>query len=343
MIEDQLRASFARHEDLVPQAQDLTGKIDAGARRMRRTRATVTSSLAALAVFAAIAVPVLGPRLAGMVNTAKIAAGAKSTTPNHASVTGPLNFLVLGLDRRPTQPTSEPARADTIMIMHLPAGLERGYLFSVPRDLLVEIPGRGKDKINAAYAYGGKDLAKRTVEQLTGLSFDGTAEVRFEGLSRLTDALGGVPMCIDQKVVSIHTKKVFDPQCQRFTGADALDFLRQRYTLPGGTIDRDRHARQFVSALLDEAGNADLMSDPAKLTKVIRATGDAMTLDLDRIGLLDLAWAVRGLRAENLTGDEVPTTSGTYHGSAVEIATPKAAVLFEALRNDNASGWVAGK
>jgi LCP family protein required for cell wall assembly len=338
MIEDELRMSFARHEDLVPDAQQLLEPIDAGIRRLRRRRRTTATGMAALAVVVAIAVPMLAPRLIAHQN---LLAGPKHSAETHASLAGPMNFLVLGLDRRPTQPATDPARADTIMVAHISAAHDHGFLLSIPRDLLVDIPGHGKDKINAAYAYGGRALATEVVQNLTGLTFDGTVEVRFEGLSRLTDALGGVPICLDQRIVSIHTKRVFNKGCQRLSGDQALDLLRQRYSLPGGSADRDRNARLFISALLDESGHADLLSSPLKLTRVVAAAGDAMTIDLPRIGLLDLAWELRGLRGANLTGDEVPATEGTYRGMSIMTLGTRASTLFTALRADNVENWIA--
>jgi LCP family protein required for cell wall assembly len=340
MIEDELRTSFGRHEDLVPDAQDLLAPIDAGVKRRRRRRRVAATGLTALTVVLAVAVPMLTPRL--LAHGTPLA-GAKSTGAAHTGLTGPMNFLVLGLDRRPTQPATDLVRADTIMVAHISAEHDHGSLFSIERDLLVDIPGHGTDKINAAYAYGGRDLATTVVHNLTGLTFDGTVEVRFEGLSRLTDALGGVPFCLDQRIASIHTKRVFEKGCQRLSGDQALDLLRQRYQLPGGAVDRDRNARLFISALLDEAGRADLLSNPVKFTRVISAAGDAMTIDLPRVGLLDLAWELRGLRGANLTGDEVPATEGWYHNLAVMNLDPKAATLFEALRTDNVDAWTARK
>jgi LCP family protein required for cell wall assembly len=344
MIEDELRTTFARHEELVPDALALGPAIEAGvrrARRQRKRRTAFASGLAAVAVLAAMAVPFAAPHLVGRGDHA--ASGARGVLPSHPTVTGPMNFLILGLDRRPTQPVTDPVRADTIMIAHITASNDHGYLISLPRDLLVDIPGHGRDKINAAYARGGKALAVTVVEQVTGVRIDGTAEIRFEGLSRLTDALCGVPMCIDQRITSIHTKRVFDKGCKRLNGDEALDLLRQRYDLPGGIIDRDRNARQFISALLDEAGHGDLLTSPAKLTRVITATGDAMTLDLPRIGLVDLAWELRDLRGANLTGGEVPATEGTQAGVSVMHLAPEAAALFEALRADDAERWFANR
>jgi len=341
MIENELRTSFARHEVLVPDALPLVPAIDSGAQRVRRRRRVTAGVLAALAVVAAVAVPPLAPHL--VAHSRHLAGPGGFDTPPRETVRGPLNFLLLGLDRRPADPPSTVARADTIMIVHVNAAHDHGFLISVPRDLLVDIRGHGLDKINAAYAYGGRNLATEVVSDVTGLTFDGTAEVRFEGLSRLTDALGGVPMCLDQRVVSAHTKRTFEKGCRRLDGGEALDLLRQRYNLPGGALDRDRHARQYVTSLLDEAGNGNLLTSPAKLTKVIGAAGDAMTLDIKKVSIIDLAWQLRSLRGGDLTGVEVPTTEGAYHGTQALRPATDAAGLYAALRADTVGEWLANR
>ncbi len=340
MIEDELRRTFARHEVLVPDAQALLEPIDVGARRLRRRRRSIASAATTVAVALAISVPIMAPRLIAHRNHL---AGPVTGATTHASLNGPMNFLILGIDRRPNQQASEPARADEIMIAHIDADHDHGVLLSVPRDLLIDIPGHGRDKINAAYAYGGRALATTVVQQLTGVTFDGTVEMRFEGLSRLTDALGGVPLCLDQRIVSIHTHHVFDKGCQRLSGDQALDLLRQRYNLPGGSIDRDRNARAFISSVLDEAGHTDLVSNPLKLSHVITAAGDAMTIDLPRIDLPDLVYELRSLRGADLAGAEVPTSDGWYHGMATLNLAPDAATLLQALRSDDLESWLKRK
>jgi LCP family protein required for cell wall assembly len=340
MIENELRRTFARHEVLVPDAQALLEPIDTGARRLRRRRRTIATAATAVAVALATSVPIMAPHL---IAHRSHPGGPGTSATTHASLAGPMNFLILGLDRRPTQQPSEPTRADEIMIAHISADHDHGLLLSIPRDLLVDIPGYGREKINAAYAYGGRALATTVVQNLTGLTFDGTVDVRFEGLSRLTDALGGVPLCLDDRVVSVHTKRVFNKGCQRLSGDQALDLLRQRYTLPGGSIDRDRNARLFISSILDEAGRTDLATNPVKLTRVLGAAGDAMTIDLPRIGLLDLVWELRGLRGADLAGAEVPASDGWYHGMATLNLDPDAADLFRALRSDDVASWLKRK
>ncbi|MGC1214404.1 MAG: LCP family protein, partial [Micromonospora sp.] len=174
-----------------------------------------------------------------------------SARRERTAVSGPLNYLLIGSDQRPDN-RSPDQRSDTILIVHLPAGLHRAYLISIPRDLLVAIPpaangyGGGTDKINAAYRHGGGGeagtrLLSATLTRLTGVRFDGAALIDFSGFRKVIDLLGGIRMCLDTEVRSIHTGTLFSQGCQQMDGARALDFVRQRYDLPGGDYDRQRH------------------------------------------------------------------------------------------------------
>ena len=83
-------------------------------------------------------------------------------------------------------------RSDVLMLAHVPPGRDAVYVVSFPRDMWVEVPGRGHAKINAAYAYGGDALATRTLESLVGVRMDHAAKIDFEGFTGLTPELGGV-------------------------------------------------------------------------------------------------------------------------------------------------------
>jgi anionic cell wall polymer biosynthesis LytR-Cps2A-Psr (LCP) family protein len=121
----------------------------------------------------------------------------------HRTVSGPLNYLLVGSDQRTGSPDAG-ARSDTIIIVHIPAGLKQAYLISVPRDLYVEIPPGagyqgGSDKINAAFEYGGggqggSQLLSATLTRLTGIRFDGAALIDFSGFKQVIDLVGGVRM-----------------------------------------------------------------------------------------------------------------------------------------------------
>jgi LCP family protein required for cell wall assembly len=146
------------------------------------------------------------------------AAGDRSS-PTHARINGPVNLLLVGIDERADDPAGG-ARSDSIIIVHIPAGHDRAYLISIPRDSRVEIPAfhktgypGGTDKVNAAFAFGfseagsragGFELLALTVKQLTGVSFNAGAIVNFDGLRSVVDAVGGVDMCVDEETPSVH-------------------------------------------------------------------------------------------------------------------------------------------
>jgi len=134
---------------------------------------------------------------------------------------GPLNILLVGID--PRNDTTAPL-SDSIIVVHVDESLQNAYLFSIPRDLLVQIPAfpktnfrGGTAKINAAMSYGssigngkhdvaqGFDLLAKTVSQLTGIKkFDAGAIINFGGFKKIVDAMGGVTMTIDENVKSEH-------------------------------------------------------------------------------------------------------------------------------------------
>src|SRR4051794_26761481 len=120
------------------------------------------------------------------------------------------NWLIVGSDSREGLSESERQRlgtgftagrrTDTVMILHIPRPGGPTTLVSLPRDSYVPIPGRGRNKLNAAFSFGGPKLLARTVEQATGLRMDHYMEIGFGGFAGLVDAVGGVTMCIDKPV-----------------------------------------------------------------------------------------------------------------------------------------------
>ncbi|MFR9774574.1 LCP family protein [Micromonospora sp. MS34] len=260
----------------------------------------------------------------------------------------PLNYLLIGSDHRPGA-SPEDERSDTILIVHVPAGMRQAYLISIPRDLLVAIPaapgyGGGQDKINAAYEHGGggeagAQLLSATLTRLTGIRFDGAALVDFTGFKQVIDLLGGIRMCVDTEVRSIHTKTLFTPGCQQMDGARTLDYVRQRYDLPGGDYDRQRHQQQMLRAVLDKAGEAHLRNDPVKLDRVLRAVGGALTVDTNGVPLEDLLLALRSLPADALQGVRVPSHPQTIGEVSYVVLDNDAGGLFDALRDTRMPAW----
>ncbi|MFF5176332.1 LCP family protein [Micromonospora sp. NPDC000089] len=261
-----------------------------------------------------------------------------------------LNYLLVGSDSRGGTESPD-QRSDTILIVHVPPGMRQAYLISVPRDLLVTIPPGdngyrgGQDKVNAAYEHGGGGeggarLLSATLTQVTGLRFDGAALIDFAGFRQVIDLLGGVRMCVDAPVRSIHTKTQFNPGCQQMDGARALDYVRQRYGLPNGDYDRQRHQQQLLRAMLDRAGQTDLRGDPVKLDRVLRAVGSSLTVDTNGVPLADLAMALRKLPTDALSGVQVPSYPQTIDQISYVVLDNGGGGLFDAVRNERVADWV---
>jgi LCP family protein required for cell wall assembly len=279
-------------------------------------------------------------------------ARAQPVTDNPGdAITGPLNFLMLGSDARPMDNTLG-QRSDTIIILHIPASLDRAYLISIPRDLLVHIPEdpdtgfRGThEKINGAFSYGGGgiggfQLVSKTITELMGVKFDGAAIVDFLGFHIVVDQLGGVTMCVDVKTTSIHTGVVFQPGCQHMSGWQALDYVRQRETLPNGDYDRQRHQQQFLRAILQKARNQGMVRNPVKLDQFVRSIEGSMVVDTNGVSVVDLALALRTVTPSTMVGIRLPSHPEYIGGISYVLADDDATSLYQAIAQDTLDNWV---
>lgn len=202
-------------------------------------------------------------------------------------------FLIVGSDSRDgwADDGTTGARTDTIMVLHQPVSGPTA-LISIPRDSYVEIPGYGKNKINAAFSFGGPPLLVQTVENLTGLTIDRYFEVGFLGVSDVVDSLGGVELCYDTDVNDPLSTLVWTAGCHEADGSTALAFARMRYSDPLGDIGRTQRQRQLVAAVAAKALGRSTLLNPFA---VIRVTGAGLTSlrVSDGTSVLDLAQAAR--------------------------------------------------
>ncbi len=157
----------------------------------------------------------------------------------------PLNVLVLGVDRRPSEGEGASSRSDTIMLAQVSPGSGRVELLSVPRDLYVEVEPGVEDRINTAYAYGGVEQAKAVMEGLTGVPIDAHAIIDFQGFEDVIDAMGGVEVDVADEVPP---KYEIQDGLQTLNGEQALFFARYRGTA-GGDLDRIKRQQQLLAAL----------------------------------------------------------------------------------------------
>jgi LCP family protein required for cell wall assembly len=285
-----------------------------------------------------------------------LAPEARDASPSHVGVWRregmPLNFLLIGSDLRASNPDSG-QRSDTIIMVQINRQRTGAHLVSIPRDLLVDIPEfaptefyGSREKINAAFFFGGGSvggvqLLSATLAQLTGVKFDGAAVIDFQGFKRVIDLLGGVQLCVDAEVTSIHTNRTFALGCQVFSGAEALDYSRQRYGLENGDYDRQRHNQQLIKAIFDTALSQGVAHNPMKLDQFIRTLGDSLTVDTGGVSVADMVFALRQLRPSGLTGVTVPSYPEMIGQESFVVMSDETPALFDALRAGSLHDWAA--
>ena len=224
------------------------------------------------------------------------------------------------------------ARTDTIMIVHVPL-VGKATMVSLPRDLYVDIPGYGKNKLNASFFFGGPQLLQQTVEQATGLHIDHYMEIGFGGLAGIVDALGGVNICVDQPMQDEFAGIDLQPGCQDMNGPTALGFVRSRHALADGDIGRERHQREFLNALVKKIASPGTLLNPFRFYSVMGKGLESVSVDKGdhvwNLGRLALALAL-GPKTE-----EVPIAGFEDAGAAGSVVVwdeQKAHELFDSLR-----------
>lgn len=196
-------------------------------------------------------------------------------------------FLLLGSDSRAGLSKKEQKelgtgstkgqRTDTIMIMYVPVGGDP-VLISVPRDSYVSIPKNGKNKINAAYAFGGPKLMVQTIEKNTGLRIDGFAEVGFDGFVNVINALGGIEMCLDKKIKDKDAHLNLKAGCQQLTGSEALGYVRMRKADPRGDLGRVERQREMLAAVAKKASSPASVLNPVRYWGLANAGAESLAL-----------------------------------------------------------------
>jgi LCP family protein required for cell wall assembly len=236
------------------------------------------------------------------------------------SSAGPIYILVLGADARPGETRS---RSDTIILTRVDVAKRAVSMISIPRDSRVPVEGHGLDKINHANAYGGAALAIKTVQAYTGLPVNHYIELDFEGFTALVDAVGGVTVRVDQATTGIPAGT------QRLDAAQALTFVRSR-AYPDGDFTRVRNQQKFLVAFAKQAlSRGNLI----RLPSTAEAVADNVETDMTVTELLQLAFAMKGIDDDDITGTTVPGTTATIGGISYVIPDEAAAsVLFEQFR-----------
>lgn len=255
---------------------------------------------------------------------------------------GAVNFVLLGSDSRDPGDSGN-GRSDVLIVAHLNAERNKAYLISFTRDLWVDIPGKGKAKINAAYSWGGPKLTIKTVESLTGARIDHLALIDFEGFIQLTSDLGGVTVTNDQE---FSTHGFTYPKGEiTISGEEALWFVRERKKLKNGDLDRAKNHRKVIEAILKKGLSPETIANPQKFTSFVGGVASHLTVDsaLTDDKIRDLAVSLR-LPPSQIYSLQAPISGfGTSDdGQAIDIVDEEQmAELSKALRDDTLDKYVA--
>ncbi|MEU8250222.1 LCP family protein [Nonomuraea sp. NPDC048916] len=276
-------------------------------------------------------------RLGGIDNVLDDYEGRVADTPG-------TNWLLVGSDSRKGLSAAQRRklatgraagqRTDSMMLLHIPDGGDRPTLVSLPRDSAVTVPGKGRHKLNAAYAIGGPSLLVKTVETATGVHVDHYMEIGFAGFVDIVDAVGGVEIdvraAVDDPLAGLKLKK----GKQVLTGNQALGYVRTR---KGGALpdfERTKRQRQFLSAVVKKAASPGVLINPFTSIPLAMSATEAVAVD-EGTGAFDM------LSLGLAMGDSPVTTVVPFGGNesvdggtAVKWDRTKALALFDALAED---------
>lgn len=215
----------------------------------------------------------------------------------------PVTFLLFGLDsgewvggtyREGT------GRADTIVLVQADPLSQKAALLSIPRDTLVEIPGRpGDDKINHAYAFGQAPLLVETVERFTGVPVDGYVGLNYRAFKDIVDLLGGVEFDVD-RVITCRGLRL-EPGRQHLDGDAAFALVSFRNE-PMGDIGRVRRQQRFIKAVAGSARQSSL----DQLFYIMLAAWDNLDTDISFPEALTLSRRLSGITEEDMAMELVP-------------------------------------
>lgn len=269
-------------------------------------------------------------------------------------VRGAQNILLIGSDTRAGDGNSRygrdlgSERSDTTILLHLAADRRSATAVSLPRDLMVDIPGclqadgtRSEPvfaMFNHAFQVGGSACTIRTVEKLTDIRIDHHIVVDFSGFKDMVDAVDGVRVCLKEPIDDKAAELKLPAGEVTLDGEQALGYVRARKSLGNGS-DTERMERQqrFLGALADKVKSNGVLLNPVKLYPVLDAATSSLTTDPGLASLRSLYQLVRGLRhipTGRMQFLTVPRESYVYDANRDQLVEPEAEKLFKLLRAD---------
>lgn len=283
---------------------------------------------------------------------------APSQAPSLSEYAGAFDVLIVGTDEcddqvkddfgeRCSDPGAEGIRNDVNLLVHVSEAPRRATVVSFPRDVRLEIPectnedgsvssGAWKASINTAYEAGGLACVASTVSNLTGQQIPFAAKVSFGNVVNITDAVGGVEVCIGGDGINDYDAGInWEPGPRVVQGYDALAFLRTRKGIGDGSdLARIGNQQQYLSRLLNKVRSEEVLSNPATLLGLANTAVNNVTPSeslADPVRIAQLAYTLKDVPLSDTTFVQYPVLTDPDDSDKVVPDLDGAAVLWDAL------------
>ena len=263
-----------------------------------------------------------------------------------------LNVLLIGSDQRnganAKYGKAEGERSDTIILLHFSPGGKKAIGISFPRDSMVQLPScksatgktvpGGLNMINSSFNNGGAGCTMHAIETLTGIRVDHFVKVDFSGFKQVVDALGGVEVCLPQRIDDTDSKLHLSAGRHVIKGDTALAYVRTRHGVGDGSdIGRIKNQQKFLAAVVKKATSNGTLTNPGKLYSFFDAATKSVTTDKDFTidEMKKVAGSLQGMSAGKVQFVTVPWGAYAPDPNRLAWRQPDANNLFAAIRSDN--------
>lgn len=280
--------------------------------------------------------------------------GKERTIP---PIDGPINILLIGSDTRQGAGNSAfgdtgGVLADVIILLHIAENRQNAVALSFPRDTMIPWPAcpstsggpgylpQSLGQINATISNGGPGCTLLTVELLTGLNIPYLAMVDFAGVIELSNAVGGVEVCVANDIEDEYTNTYLKKGMHTLQGVQALQFLRTRHGVGDGSdLGRISNQQVYLTSLVRKLKSKDILNNPVALYSLAQAAARNMTISKTLstpVALMGVANALKDIPMKNITFLQLPSVYGLPAPlqGRVKPDYEKAQVLFDLMKND---------
>ena len=228
---------------------------------------------------------------------------------------GGKDILLLGMDEREDSNEFK-SLTDTIIIYHVSSWGKKDSLISIPRDIRVQLEGYGWNKINAAYKFGGEEMIKQEIYELTGIEIDRVMVANFNGFKEIIDILGGIEITVEEPLHDPLSGADFDPGTYTMSGEQSLAFVRDRSSTAGSDFDRVNRQKYLLNEIIRQKFNFSMVTKVPQIIKVLsnETRSDFTIWDFGSMGFVLL------FSSKDMNQITVPTESADIDGISYQIA-----------------------